>query len=138
MKRSSHVALLLMGVGVTGAGAAGYMITRPPPNCVQPGGPPALSQGARDLEPCPPRRSWSAPAYSSNTRTTWTRTNSSSSSTRSGWWPVFSRSTTRTSTTTSVPLSSRSSTSTTTRSSTTTTRSGFGSTSRSYSSSYGG
>ncbi len=62
MKRSSQVALLLMGV--TGVGATGYAMTRPPANCVPQGSPAATiapaTPGARQAEPCPPRRQWSS------------------------------------------------------------------------------
>jgi len=133
MKRSSQVALLLMGV--TGVGAAGYTMTRPPPDCVPPGAAASvIKPGAKDAEPCPPRRSWSSSSTGYNSRSSWTRTNSSSyGSSGGGFWPIFTRTGTSTTSSTSVPLTSRSSSTTTTSRSSTTTRSGFGSTSTSVS-----
>ena len=60
MKRSSQVALLLMGV--TGVGATGYALTRPPRElhaAGQPGrdGGARHRQASRGAEPCPPQRS---------------------------------------------------------------------------------
>ena len=138
MKRSSQVALLLMGV--TGVGATGYAMTRPPPNCIPHGSPAAVAPampGAAAAEACPPRRSWTT--SSGYSRSSWTRTNSSSKS--SSAWPVFSRTGTSAAPSTSVPLSARTSTSSTpsrsTTTTTTTTRSGFGSTASSVSRSSG-
>jgi len=135
MKRSSQVALLLMGV--TGVCATGYAFTKPPPNCTPQGSPAATAAaaapGSRAAEPCPPQRSWSSSSYGG--RSSWTRTNSSANS--SVWpRPVFSRTATSTASSTSVPLTSRSSTSTTTSRSApaTTSRSGFGSTASAHSS----
>lgn len=137
MKRSSQVALLLMGV--TGVGATGYMMSRPPTHCLPPGSPAAAAPavpGAAALEQCPPRRSWTSSGYNYNSRSSWTRTNSGSGN--SGFWPIFTRGNTSATTSTSVPLSNRSATSagvprTSTSTSTSTSRSGFGSTSSSYS-----
>ena len=47
MKRSSQVALLLMGV--TGVGATGYALTKPPPNCVA-AGQPGRNGGSRQRQ----------------------------------------------------------------------------------------
>jgi hypothetical protein len=132
MKRSSQVALLLMGV--TGVGATGYAMTKPPPNCVAPGGPSATKAPAAPVpgaEPCPPRRQWSS---SGSSYSSWSRTNSSYNSRSSGGiWPIFSRTGTSATPSGSVPLAGRSATITTRSSTTTTTRSGFGSTASSVS-----
>jgi hypothetical protein len=128
MKRSSQVVLLLMGV--TGVGATGYAMTRPPPNCVPPGGPAAMAPATPGLpgaEPCPQRRSWSSSG--SGYRSSWTRTNSSSGSA----WPVFSRTATSATPSGSVPLSGSASTAAPRASTTTTQRGGFGSTASSMS-----
>ena len=55
MKRSSQVALLLMGV--TGVGATGYAMTKPPPDCVPHGSPAATSR-----PPIPARAARAVPA----------------------------------------------------------------------------
>ena len=115
MKRSSQVALLLMGV--TGVGATGYAMTKPPPNCTPQGSPAATAAlaapGSRVAEPCPPQRV-AASSSSYGGRSSWTRTNSSSNS--SVWpRPVFSRTSTSTaSSDRRCRLTSRSSTSTST------------------------
>jgi hypothetical protein len=140
MKRSSRVALLLMGV--TGVGATGYAMTRPPPNCVPHGSPAATvapaTPGIGANEPCPQRRSWSSSGGSGyGYRSSWTRTNSSANS---PVWPrpVFTRTATSATASGSVPLTNRSSTTSPSHSSTTTTtRGGFGSTASSHSSSSG-
>ena len=81
MKRSSQVALLLMGV--TAVGATGYAMTAAAElrAARQPGRTAAPLRATR-AEPCPPQRSWSSSSYGS--RSTWTRTNCSSNS---SVWP---------------------------------------------------
>lgn len=79
MKRSAHVALLLMGVGGVGAGA--YAMAPLRNNCVPQSAPPSVvvpnpSSASDALQPCPPRHNggtgggyyrswsnWSAPIY---------------------------------------------------------------------------
>jgi hypothetical protein len=62
MKRSSQVALLIMGTA--GVGAATYSMTAPRKDCIALGTPPSavapVKPGQPPLEPCPPRRSWSS------------------------------------------------------------------------------
>jgi len=86
MKRSSHVALLLMGMGSVGAGA--YALS-PPRNCSQPdGAPPAAVSPAtgQPAQECPPRRRWSS--WSSSNSHSYSSYSSSSSPGRSsaGWF----------------------------------------------------
>ncbi len=65
MKRSSQVALLLMGTA--GVGAATYSMTTPRQDCIAPGTPPGAvapaKPGQPPLEPCPPRQSRSSGSY---------------------------------------------------------------------------
>lgn len=137
MKRSSQVALLLMGVTGVGAAAGGFMITRPQ-HCIPAGSPAAAAPavpGAKALEPCPARRDWvwSGSNYSrSSSSSSWSRTNASSGS----LWPVFSRRGTSATPSGSVPLSGRTAAapgSPRASTSSPTQRSGFGSSSSSFS-----
>lgn len=131
MKRSSQVALLVMGVA--GVGASAYAFAPSNRNCAPPSAPPAASAAtaitSKDpkLEPCPARRS-----YTSNTG--YYRSHWYSSSPTHWSTPIFAR---RTGATTTAPPSTNSPTSlgftrpgstTTSRPSTTTptTRTGFG------------
>jgi hypothetical protein len=132
MKRSSQVALLLMGTAGLGAGA--YAMVPPRKDCIPPGTPPSAVApavpGKPALEPCPPRRSGSSGGY--YYRSYWGGGNSSHWSR-----PIFSRSSTTTlATPGSVPLASRGSVPSSSRSgSTSTSRGGFGSTGHAASSS---
>ncbi|MEP7029561.1 MAG: hypothetical protein ABI830_01365 [Pseudolabrys sp.] len=123
MKRSSQVALLLMGVTTAGATSYAFLPSR---DCVAPDKPAALAPGAINPQtlapsatPCEPNRrsSRSYWASRSNNNTTTTR--------RSGWGGWFSRSSSRTS---FAPTGTRSG------SSGTSSRGGFGSTGHGHSS----
>ncbi len=135
MKRSSQVALLLMGAA--GVGVSAYALTPSNRDCVPANAPPraaaasAITDKDTKLEPCLPRRATSNTGYY---RSSWR------SSSPSSWWtPIFSRRTGATTTTstnspTSLGFTRPSSTSTTSRTSTTpTTRTGFGTIGRSVS-----
>ena len=143
MKRSSQVALLLMGAA--GVGASAYALAPGKRDCLAPGAPPPAASttaaspvAGKDpkLEPCPPRRS-----YTSNTG--YYRSHWYSSSAGYWWGPIFNRnpastttSTTSTNSPTSLGFTSKpGSTTTTARPSTTTTttRTGFGTIGRSVS-----
>lgn len=80
MKRSSQVALVLMGAAGMGAGAYAMM---PRSDCVAPGMPPAINAPSTSIhsavQPCPPRSSsgsryfwhsyWSRPLFSRTSNT---------------------------------------------------------------------
>ena len=132
MKRSSQVALLLMGTAGVGAGA--YAMTSPRTDCIAPGTPPSAVapavRGKPALEPCPPRRSGSGGYYY---RSYWGGGNSSHWSR-----PIFSRGSATSSATPSgsVPLASRGSVPSSSRgASGGVSRGGFGSTGHASSSS---
>ena len=75
MKRSTQVALLLMGVA--GIGASAYAFTSAKRDCVAPGAPAASPVGKDGkLEPCPPRQTYSS--SSGYYRSTWRSSQSSS------------------------------------------------------------
>ena len=132
MKRSTQVALVLMGAA--GIGASAYAFTSKKNDCVPAAKPSATTPaGATDKntkldEPCSPRRS----------NTGYYRSYWRSSGPSSWWWPIFNRNPQPTTTTTTSPsnsptslgLTSRPTTTTTARPSTptTTTRPGFGTT----------
>ena len=130
MKRSTQVALLVMGVA--GVGASAYAFTSAKRDCVAPRATPQAAAAAVDkdskLEPCPPRRSYSNAGYY---RSHWYSSGPSHWST-----PIFARrlpanatSVPPSNSSTSLGFTNRpSTTSTTSRpsTSTTTTRTGFG------------
>jgi hypothetical protein len=127
MKRSSQVALLLMGAA--GIGVSAYALSPSERDCVPPGTPPAAAATASKdskIEPCPPRRSYTNNGY---TRSYWRTSNGSH------WW-LFSRSprtTTTTSTGSPTSLGFARPGSTTPARTTTTSRFGFGTIGRAFS-----
>ena len=136
MKRSTQVALLLMGAA--GVGASAYAFTAGRRDCVPAGTPPTTAAAATDkesrIDPCPPRNSYSS-------RSGYYRSNWSSSSPTHWWTPIFSRRSQSTATTSNQPSStslgftSRPGGSTTTArpSNAPTNRTGFGSIGRTFS-----
>jgi len=78
MKRSSQVALLLMGV--SGVGAAGYAMTPSEPDCTPPAQQSSVAPGAAAIRgaaqpvvnPCPPRRHYTSYGRS-NYNSHWSR-----------------------------------------------------------------